>query len=287
MLAPYRRCRCANAVIRARSAAWLSSAGVYRKADALMPRTASARRSLRPRSVMLRTTRRCAGAITTFGGALRGSPRSRGATPPTTSSAGSLRLEHLQEFGVRHAHPAELVLPEVPSENPCFRHRSLTATPASASRRKPTICASVNRFFIVRSLSLGPDSRPTRYSQPGMLQVPSCIRRLHIQISKRKRERRRADCRGILRLWQDCPQRDVGDSLLFMSDPRTDAREASTSPEASVGLSASQADDKKGAEHRNSYAGLVVSSNWPSSHSVVGVRFCVLLVVAIWRRYDH
>jgi hypothetical protein len=31
-----------------------------------------------------------------------------------------------------------------------LRHRSFTGSPASASRRKPTIWASVNRFFIVR-----------------------------------------------------------------------------------------------------------------------------------------
>ena len=36
---------------------------------------------------------------------------------------------------------------ELASENPCRRHRSFTGRPASASRRNPMICASVNRFF--------------------------------------------------------------------------------------------------------------------------------------------
>jgi hypothetical protein len=40
--------------MRARSAAFRSGAGTYRRADALMPSTASARRSLRPRSGRLR-----------------------------------------------------------------------------------------------------------------------------------------------------------------------------------------------------------------------------------------
>src|SRR5690349_8495083 len=40
-------------------------------------------------------------------------------------------------------------------------------TPASAYRKKPTIWASVNRFFIVRSLLLGPDAKPKRYSESG------------------------------------------------------------------------------------------------------------------------
>lgn len=39
----------------------------YRGADALMPTTTKARRWLRPRSVMLSTSTRRAGAVTTFG----------------------------------------------------------------------------------------------------------------------------------------------------------------------------------------------------------------------------
>ena len=47
------------------------------------------------------------------------------------------------------------------SEKLWRRLRSLTGRPASASRRKPTICASVNRFFVVRPLG---GSDPGRYA---------------------------------------------------------------------------------------------------------------------------
>ena len=60
------------------------------------------------------------------------------------------RLKELETENTR----LKKLLAESLLENPCFRHRSFTGRPASASRRKPTICASVNRFFIVRSLSL-------------------------------------------------------------------------------------------------------------------------------------
>ena len=113
MPAPYRRCRWAKATMRSRSVAFRSGAGVYRNAEGLMPTTASARRSLRPRSVMLRTSTRRAGAVTTFGEAPRGSPRSRAATPPIVSLAGYLGLELLQPLGVRDAHAAKFAPPQV------------------------------------------------------------------------------------------------------------------------------------------------------------------------------
>jgi hypothetical protein len=56
---------------------------------------------------------------------------------------------------LKNAPGGYLVVLNLASENPCLQQRSLTGIPASASRRNPTICASVNRFFIVRPLSLG------------------------------------------------------------------------------------------------------------------------------------
>jgi hypothetical protein len=49
--------------------------------------------------------------------------------------------------------------------NPCCRHGSFTATPASASRRKPMICSSLNLFFTSNLRSLGnwtPDQGATQ-----------------------------------------------------------------------------------------------------------------------------
>ena len=43
----------------------------------------------------------------------------------------------------------------------------LPARPASASRKKPMICSSVNRFFTSNLLSMGLDSKLRRYSNPG------------------------------------------------------------------------------------------------------------------------
>src|SRR5258708_40217089 len=52
------------------------------------------------------------------------------------------------------------------SKNPRPRHCSFTGTPLSASRRKPTICSSLNRFFTSK-LRPGLDSKPNRYSKAG------------------------------------------------------------------------------------------------------------------------
>jgi hypothetical protein len=40
-------------------------------------------------------------------------------------------------------------------EKPCRRHSSFTGMPVSASRRKPMICSSVNRFFTSNLLRMG------------------------------------------------------------------------------------------------------------------------------------
>ena len=52
--------------MRARNAALVSGAGVYRSDEALMRTSASARRSLTPCEVISRTSTRRAGAVTTF-----------------------------------------------------------------------------------------------------------------------------------------------------------------------------------------------------------------------------
>ena len=63
------------------------------------------------------------------------------------------------------------------SEKPCLRHSSATARPASASRRKPIICSSVNVFFTSNLLSVGLDSKLRRYSNQGVRRINACLTR--------------------------------------------------------------------------------------------------------------
>ena len=56
---------------------------------------------------------------------------------------------------------------QLTSEKPCLRHNYATARPASASRKKPMICSSINRFFTSNLLSKGLDSKLRRQSNTG------------------------------------------------------------------------------------------------------------------------
>ena len=73
--------------MRARNAAFVSGAGVYRSDEALMRTSASARRSLTPCAVISRTSTRRAGAVISFFATRRASPRFPARPRPATSSA--------------------------------------------------------------------------------------------------------------------------------------------------------------------------------------------------------
>lgn len=57
--------------------------------------------------------------------------------------------------------------PEAPVTAATSSHSSLIGNPASASRRKPMIRSSVNRFFMSNLLRVGLDSKATSYSNAG------------------------------------------------------------------------------------------------------------------------
>jgi hypothetical protein len=71
--------------------------------------TASARRSLKPRSTMLRTSTRRAGAVTTFGGAPRGSPFFKEGVRQQLLESGVFNLELLQALGSETLMPPNLL----------------------------------------------------------------------------------------------------------------------------------------------------------------------------------
>lgn len=107
------------------------------KALALMPMTPKERLSLSPWLTKWRTSSRQAGELTTFFARLTSIPCSPAS--PLPAAAWGLTRSCRQICYARGNSSA--------SEKPCRLHNSATARPASASRRKPMICSSVNRFL--------------------------------------------------------------------------------------------------------------------------------------------